>query len=69
MINLPPDRPEWNYEATIDRIEAIIDRVESGALPLEEVFQQFAIAAECLQECENFLTRGKEQMQLVDRIF
>lgn len=64
MINLPHERSEWNYEATVDRIEEIIDRVESGALPLEEVFEQFAIAAECLQECESFLTRGKEQMEL-----
>jgi exodeoxyribonuclease VII small subunit len=46
MNDLPQNRPEWNYEATVDRIEAIIDRVESGELPLEEVFQQFAIAAE-----------------------
>jgi exodeoxyribonuclease VII small subunit len=56
--------PEWSYEATVDRIEAIIDRVESGELPLDEVFEQFAIAAECLQECEKFLVRGKEQMEL-----
>ncbi|MEG3861190.1 exodeoxyribonuclease VII small subunit [Microcoleus sp. herbarium12] len=54
----------WNYEETVDRIEAIIDRVESGELPLEEVFEQFAVAVECLQECEGFLARGKEQMDL-----
>ncbi|MCU0544393.1 MAG: exodeoxyribonuclease VII small subunit [Oscillatoriaceae cyanobacterium Prado104] len=64
MNDLPQNRLEWNYEATVERIEEIIDRVESGALPLEEVFEQFAIAAECLQECERFLTRGKEQMEL-----
>jgi exodeoxyribonuclease VII small subunit len=55
---------DWNYEETVDRIEAIIDRVESGELPLEEVFEQFAVAVECLQECESFLARGKEQMDL-----
>ncbi|NJK75539.1 MAG: exodeoxyribonuclease VII small subunit [Microcoleus sp. SU_5_6] len=64
MMDLPQNGENWSYEATVDRIEAIIDRVESGELPLEEVFEQFAIAAECLQECENFLARGKEQMQL-----
>ncbi len=55
---------DWNYEETVDRIEAIIDRVESGELPLEEVFEQFAVAVECLQECEGFLARGKDQMDL-----
>nr|WP_246276722.1 exodeoxyribonuclease VII small subunit [Microcoleus asticus] len=33
-------------------------------MPLEEVFEQFAVAVECLQECERFLARGKEQMDL-----
>jgi exodeoxyribonuclease VII small subunit len=64
MINSQRQQPNWNYETTVDRIEAIIDRVESGELPLEEVFEQFSVAVECLQECESFLTRGKEQMDL-----
>lgn len=64
MIDLPGNQPNWNYEETVDRIEAIIDRVESGELPLEDVFEQFAVAVECLQQCESFLARGKEQMDL-----
>jgi exodeoxyribonuclease VII small subunit len=55
---------DWNYEATVDRIEAIIERVESGELPLEQVFEEFSVAVECLQECEKFLARGKEKMDL-----
>ena len=64
MIDSQLRQSDWNYEETVDRIEAIIDRVESGELPLEEVFDQFAVAVECLQECESFLARGKEQMDL-----
>jgi exodeoxyribonuclease VII small subunit len=64
MIDSQLRQSDWNYEETVDRIEAIIDRVESGELPLEEVFEQFAVAVECLQECESFLVRGKEQMDL-----
>jgi exodeoxyribonuclease VII small subunit len=64
MVNSQLRQSGWNYEETVDRIEAIIDRVESGELPLEEVFEQFAVAVECLQECESFLARGKEQMDL-----
>ncbi|WP_445301532.1 exodeoxyribonuclease VII small subunit [Microcoleus sp. MOSTC5] len=55
---------EEHWQLLQNRIEAIIDRVESGELPLEEVFEQFAVAVECLQECEKFLARGKEQMDL-----
>ena len=64
MIDSQLRQSDRNYEETVDRIEAIIDRVESGELPLEEVFEQFAVAVECLQECESFLARGKEQMDL-----
>ncbi len=64
MIDSQLRQSGWNYEETVDRIEAIIDRVESGDLPLEEVFEQFAVAVECLQQCEGFLARGKEQMEL-----
>lgn len=64
MIDSQLRQSDWNYEETVDRIEAIIDRVESGDLPLEEVFEQFAVAVECLQQCESFLARGKDQMDL-----
>ena len=64
MIDSQLRQSDWNYEETVDRIEAIIDRVESGELPLEEVFEQFSVAVECWQECESFLARGKEQMDL-----
>ncbi|MCC3528406.1 MAG: exodeoxyribonuclease VII small subunit [Microcoleus sp. PH2017_22_RUC_O_B] len=64
MVNSQLGQSGWNYEETVDRIEAIIDRVESGELPLEEVFEQFAVAVECLQECEGFLARGKDKMEL-----
>ncbi|MEG4069704.1 MULTISPECIES: exodeoxyribonuclease VII small subunit [Microcoleus] len=64
MIDSQLRQSDWNYEETVDRIEAIIDRVESGELPLEEVFEQFGVAVECWQECEKFLARGKEQMDL-----
>ena len=64
MIDSQLRQSDWNYEETVDRIEAIIYRGESGELPLEQVFEQFAVAVECLQECESFLARGKEQMDL-----
>ena len=64
MIDSQLRQSDWNYEEMVDRIEAIIDRVESGELPLEQVFEQFAVAVECWQECERFLARGKEQMDL-----
>ncbi|MEB3312235.1 MAG: exodeoxyribonuclease VII small subunit [Snowella sp.] len=56
---------EWNYEESINHIEQIIDEIESGSLPLDTVFSQFAIAVEQLQRCEAFLNKGKEKMELL----
>ncbi|NES73246.1 MAG: exodeoxyribonuclease VII small subunit [Okeania sp. SIO2D1] len=57
------DRP--NYENTVNNIESIIAQIESGSLTLEEIFGQFSLAVEQLQQCEQFLTHRREQMELL----
>jgi len=54
-----------NYEAKITEIEAIIRQIESGAIPLEEVFAEFEKAQILLKECEDFLSQGTERMSLL----
>lgn len=54
----------WNYEATVDNIESIISRIESGDLQLEEVFEQFATASEQLNQCDRFLYEKQQQLDL-----
>lgn len=55
---------QWNYEETVAEIEAIIHRIELGELPLEDVFEQFETAMAYLQQCDRFLSRGREKMEL-----
>jgi exodeoxyribonuclease VII small subunit len=59
---LPPD---WNYEATVAKVEAIISRIETGELELADVFDQFATAVEHLRQCEAFLIHHQQQMDLL----
>ncbi len=56
---------EWNYERAIAQVEAIIQQLESGNLPLEQVFNQFEVATAQLRDCEAFLAAGQQQMNLV----
>lgn len=65
MSNFESDRDSWNYEAAVAEVEAIVEQIESGALPLDEVFAQFEVAIARLRACESFLARGKEQMGLL----
>lgn len=57
--------PDWNYEATVAQIEAIVERVESGELELAEVFDQFTTAVEYLRQCESFLSQRQQQVNLL----
>lgn len=61
----PTIQKSWNYEATVAEVEAIIARIEAGELELEEVFDQFATAAERLRQCESFLKERQQQMELL----
>lgn len=59
---------DWNYEEKVAEIEAILDRLESGELSLEEVFEQFEVAAKSLKECDRFLESGRQRMELAIEI-
>jgi exodeoxyribonuclease VII small subunit len=55
----------WSYEATVAEVEAIINRIELGELELADVFSQFSIAVEQLRQCETFLNRQQQQVDLL----
>jgi exodeoxyribonuclease VII small subunit len=56
---------EWNYEKTVEQVEEILDEIEGGDLELTEVFSQFAVAVDSLQQCENFLSEQRERVELL----
>ena len=56
---------DWNYEAAVAKLEAIIARIEAGELELEEVFDQFAAAVEYLRQCETFLQDRQQQVDVL----
>lgn len=62
---MPRRSKKWSYEESVTQLEEIIQEIESGDLPLEAVFSQFAIAVEHLQKCEEFLHKGKKEMNLL----
>lgn len=66
--NLPNSRSQssdWSYEAAVRQIEAIIHRIENGDMELAEVFSQFATAVDYLNQCETFLNRQQQQVDLL----
>lgn len=60
--SLPKD---WSYEETLIRIEAIANQLETGELPLADVFEQFEEAVGALQQCDQFLQSKQKQASLL----
>ena len=56
---------DWNYEQTLSEIEIITQQLETGELPLAEVFEQFASAVSALQQCDRFLQEKQTQASLL----
>ena len=59
---LPKD---WQYESTLARIESITQQLETGELPLADVFEQFSEAVTALQQCDRFLQDKQTQAALL----
>jgi exodeoxyribonuclease VII small subunit len=57
--------PDWNYEATVAKVEEILSQIESGELELAEVFEQFVTAVKYLDQCETFLEERRQQVELI----
>jgi exodeoxyribonuclease VII small subunit len=55
----------WSYEEAVEQVETIIRQIETGELPLTEVFDQFVAATNYLRQCEAFLQERQEQMDLL----
>ena len=53
------------YEATVAKVEKIINQLESSELELAEVFTEFSTAVEYLRECKTFLNQKQQQMTLL----
>lgn len=60
------ERPEnWSYEQALSQIETITHQLETGELPLAEVFEQFSEAVSALQHCDRFLQEKQMQASLM----
>ena len=55
----------WSYEASVARIETLIQQLEAGELPLADVFTQFEEAVTTLKQCETYLEEKQQQVDLL----
>ena len=55
----------WDYETSVEQVEAIITDLETGELPLADIFEQFEKAVTELKKCDTFLQAKQQQAELL----
>ena len=62
MAKSLPDPKKLTYEEALEALESIVERAESGELPLEEAMAEHARGEALLQRCRTLLEGAEAQV-------
>lgn len=60
-----PEPADPSFEQSIAEVEAIIERIESGEMGLEDQIEQYARGAEMLRRCREVLDRCEQRVEQI----
>jgi exodeoxyribonuclease VII small subunit len=69
MSSTPPKKAavELNFEAAMDRLEAIVDEMESGKMQLEELIVRYEEGMKLVKTCQERLTSAEQRIEVITR--
>jgi exodeoxyribonuclease VII small subunit len=59
--------PELNFEGALDRLEGIVEQMESGKLPLEELIQRYEEGMKLVKICQERLASAEQRIEMITR--
>src|ERR1700741_257322 len=62
-----PAGTEPNFETAMDRLEAIVEQMESGKLPLEELIVRYEEGMNMVKICQERLTAAEQKIEIIAR--
>jgi exodeoxyribonuclease VII small subunit len=62
-----PPGTELNFEKAMDRLEAIVEQMESGKLPLEDLIVRYEEGMNLVKVCQERLTNAEEKIEIIAR--
>ncbi len=62
-----PAAGEPNFEKAMDRLEAIVEQMESGKLPLEELIVRYEEGMNMVKICQERLTAAEQKIEIIAR--
>src|SRR3984893_16462702 len=58
---------ELNFEGAMDRLEKIVEQMETGKLPLEDLIVRYEEGMSLVKVCQERLTNAEEKIEIIAR--
>jgi exodeoxyribonuclease VII small subunit len=62
-----PQATELNFEKAMDRLEAIVEQMESGKLPLEDLIVRYEEGMNLVKICQERLSKAEQKIEIIAR--
>jgi exodeoxyribonuclease VII small subunit len=62
-----PPGSELNFEKAMTRLEAIVEQMETGKLPLEELIVRYEEGMNLVKVCQDRLTSAEQKIEIIAR--
>ena len=62
-----PSGKQLNFEAAMDRLEAIVEQMESGKMPLEELIVRYEEGMKLVKVCQQRLAAAEQRIEIITR--
>ena len=60
-----PREAELNFEAAMDRLEKIVEQMESGKLPLEDLIVRYEEGMNLVKVCQERLANAEQKIEMI----
>ena len=68
MSGKPKEREtELNFEGAMDRLETIVEQMESGKLPLEDLIVRYEEGMNLVKICQERLASAEQKIEIIAR--
>lgn len=59
--------PDLNFETAMDRLEKIVEQMESGQLPLEDLIVRYEEGMNLVKVCQERLASAEQKIEIIAR--
>ncbi len=65
MGKAPQEQKKMTFEKALAKLESLVERIESGEVPLEESIEKYAEGTKLIQQCRRILDAAEQKIQLL----